>query len=292
MHDVILWIRPIAVLLVISGLCLGFWGWKRRRRQAVLNRPFPTAWLNILEQRAPFYTPLSSDERHRLQDLIRIFIADKKFEGCGGQAMTEEIRITIAAQACRLLLHRDIDRPIGQTKVYPGLYSILVYPSHYNTHSQQHEGRVITENYQSRWGESWNRGAVVLAWDAIEGASHILGEGHNLVLHEFAHQLDVQSGEADGVPLLQGRLRHAAWAHAMSDAYRDLQSRVNKGKSSVLDTYGATSPAEFFAVATECFFEKPLALKGRYAELYEQLQLFYGNDPSSNSHTGGPFHVL
>jgi Mlc titration factor MtfA (ptsG expression regulator) len=281
-YDVIVGNRSIAVLLFISGLCLGLWEWKRRRRQAILNRPFPAAWLKILEQHVLFYMVLSSDERCRLQDLIRLFIADKKFESCGGQEMTDEIRIAVAAQACRLLLHRDIDRPIGRTNVYPGLYSILVYPSHYNAPNQQYEGRVMTESYQSRWGESWSRGAVVLAWDAIDGASHILGEGHNLVLHEFAHQLDVQSGEADGIPLLQGRLRHTAWAHAMSEAYHDLQSRVNKGRSSVLDTYGVTNPAEFFAVATECFFEKPQALKGCYPELYEQLRLFYGQDPAAH----------
>ena len=160
------------------------------------------------------------------------------------------------------------------------LRSILVYPSTYSSHgTRATEGGFVEEGEQSRLGESWNQGYVVLAWDSVLHGASELGDGHNVVLHEFAHQLDQEDGVADGVPLFDHPLRYGSWARVLERDFEKLIQRTSRGHDGVLDAYGATNKAEFFAVATETFFEKPHALRRRYPELYELLREFYGLEP-------------
>lgn len=250
-----------------------FW-LKRRRRRRLRSAPFPTSWSGILERNVPYQRLLSEEARRELQGNIQVFVAEKSFEGCGGLQMTDEIRVTIAAQACLLLLHRETD-------FYPTLRSIVVYPSAYVAPVTESVGHgVVREGVSVRLGESWHRGAVVLAWDSVLHGAADIHDGRNVVLHEFAHQLDQEEGAADGAPVLPRRSMYVAWARVLGAEYARLQHDVERGRTSVLDQYGATNPAEFFAVATECFFEKAASLQRQHPELYEELKLFYRQDPA------------
>ena len=202
--------------------------------------------------------------------LAPMFIAEKSFEGCGGLILTDEIKVTIAAQACMLLLNR-------KSECYPKLYSILVYPSTYVAGTSSLS--LPPTDPSVRLGESWNHGAVVLAWDSVKNGAVNFRDGHNVTMHEFAHQLDQEDGRGDGVPILETRSAYSAWSQVFSKDYELLQYKTGKGKKSVMDKYGATDPAEFFAVATETFFEKPVQLKKKHPELYHELQGFYKVNP-------------
>lgn len=249
-------------------------GGKQKRRDSTRAIPLPPAWLQVIERNVPFYRCLPEADQRELQGHIQVFLAEKRFEGCGGLQITDEIKVTISAQACVLLLHRDTD-------YYPTLNSILVYPGAYRAHQSMSIGTgMILESTAVRLGESWQRGAVILSWDdVLQGAADI-HDGHNVVLHEFAHQLDQEGGEAKGSPVLERRSMYVAWARILGAEYVQLQKDVQKGHRSVLDDYGATNPAEFFAVATECFFEKAIPLKKKHPELYEELKLYYRQDPA------------
>jgi len=208
-----------------------------------------------------------------LQDNIKIFIAEKNFEGCGGLAMTDEIRVTIAAYACILLLNRRHD-------FYPRLQSILVYPDSYSVPTTRlGPGQMLIEGQEERAGESWHTGAVVLSWSHIQ---HRPGDpaAHNVVLHEFAHQLDQEDGSVNGAPLLPKSSMYATWARILGREYEALRMDADADRPTVLNKYGATAPAEFFAVVTECFFENPRQLRDRHPELYEELKRYYRQDPA------------
>jgi Mlc titration factor MtfA (ptsG expression regulator) len=250
-------------------------GLKRRRRRRLRERPVPAEWLAILKRNVPYVGTLSEAERRALCGHIQVFLAEKRFEGCGGLEITDEIRVTIAAQACVLLLSLETD-------YYPTLRAILVYPHRYVAHTarRQPDGTVI-EGPQTRAGESWFRGAVVLSWDDVMRGAADIDDGRNVVFHEFAHQLDSESGANEGAPALGRRSRYLAWARVLGGEYRRLQADMESHRLTLLDTYGATSPAEFFAVVTEAFFEQPVALKRRHAALYAQLASFYGQDPAA-----------
>jgi Mlc titration factor MtfA (ptsG expression regulator) len=248
---------------------------RKKRRKRLMQQSLPTEWLKIVERNVPYYSYLPKDARSELQGLILIFLEEKEFEGCNGLKITDEIRLTIAAQACILLLGRKTD-------IYPTLRSILVYPHGYvaPTSYRQPDGTVV-EGMQPRLGESWSRGNVVLSWDdVLQGASDI-HDGHNLVFHEFAHQLDNESGAAEGAPELPRRSMYIAWARVLGREYEALISSIERNRPTLLNHYGTTNPAEFFAVATEYFFEKPIELKRLHPELYETLQSFFQQDPAS-----------
>ncbi len=253
-----------------------FRSFKRWLHRAELEGPFPAEWTEIVERNVPLARSLPEADRRELERLVRLFLAEKSFEGAGGFSVTDEVRVTIAAHACLLLLHRDTD-------VYPELETIIVYPSTYVAPTTRHEGPVVIEEESARLGESWERGMVVLAWDSVESSARQAGDGHNVVLHEFAHQLDQEDGTMDGAPDLGTRARYTAWARVLGDEYEELVARVHAGRGSDLDAYGATSPPEFFAVVTEMFFEKPLRLRARHPELYEALADFYQQDPASRA---------
>ena len=246
---------------------------KNHRRAPLLHKPLEPHQRTVVETNVPYVTKLTDAERHELEGLIQVFLAEKSFEGCGGLELTEEMRVTIAAQACLLLLHRETD-------IYPGVDSILVYPSAYKAKSVRSEGGVVLEGEQARLGESWTRGVVVLAWDHIRSSAGQPMAGQNVVLHEFAHQLDGEDGSMDGAPDLGARARYASWAHVLGDEFGELSERIHAGRRTDIDPYGATNPAEFFAVITEMFFEKPQALRQRHPELYEELAAFYKQSPA------------
>jgi Mlc titration factor MtfA (ptsG expression regulator) len=243
--------------------------WRRKR---LLRESFPSAWLKILWQGVPYYSLLTPKEQEQLQRDIQIFLSEKQFEGCGGLEITDEIRVTIAAQACILLLNRGHD-------YYPSLQSILVYPSAYIAEERSVDASgIVSEGPQARLGEAWLRGAVILSWDNVQrDAQNFQGE-RNVTLHEFAHQLDQQDGVFDGAPLLDESSRYSSWARVLRKEYEALRRSSERGESTFIDEYGATNPAEFFAVITEAFFGNPKGLKQKHPELYEELKQFFHQD--------------
>ncbi|MCA9750584.1 MAG: zinc-dependent peptidase [Gemmatimonadetes bacterium] len=245
------------------------------RRRRLSARPFPPEWDRILERNFPLDRALPAADRAELRRRVRIFLAEKHFEGAGGLDLTEEIRVTIAAQACLLLLHRGED-------FYPRLDSIIVYPAAYRVRTiERSADGVVHERDQVRLGEAWNTGAVVLSWEDVRYGAADLHDGHNVVLHEFAHQLDLENNAADGAPELPRRSMYVAWARVLGHEYEQLRHEIERGHRTLMDAYGATNPAEFFAVATETFFERPHALREKHPELYDQLSRFYAQDPVS-----------
>jgi MtfA peptidase len=248
---------------------------KKRRRAKLAGQPFPKHWEDAIRLNVPLCNRLPDADWDELQRHILIFLAEKRFEGCQGMEITDEVRLTIASQACILLLHRETD-------YYPGLTSILVHPTAYVADEvvRMHEGMVL-EGEEIREGESWHRGAIVLSWDDVREDSADPDDGYNVVLHEFAHQIDTMHGKGDSSPVLQDRASYAAWSEALAKNFRKFQRDIERDRDTILDDYGATDPAEFFAVATESFFEMPGELREDYPGLYEELKRFYQQDPAS-----------
>jgi Mlc titration factor MtfA (ptsG expression regulator) len=234
----------------------------------------------MMERNVPYYRQLTPDERKELHGHIRVFLHEKDFEGCGGLEITDEIRVTIAVQACILLLHRKTD-------YFPLLSSILVYPSHYFAFSSRRlTGGLVREGIEARQGESWRRGPIVLSWDDVLHGAADPNDGHNVVFHEFAHQLDGESGANEGIPKLPNPTMYTAWARVLGNEYGKLLDDLKRHHRHLIDDYGASSPAEFFAVVTEAFFEKPRQLKSHHPELYAQMVSFYRQDPGLRSASG------
>lgn len=258
---------------------------QRAARRRAVSRPFPDEWKRILEEHLPVYRRLPDPLRQRLHRLVLIFMAEKRFEACGGLAQVDEsLRVLIAGQACLLLCGQK------REEVFPGLHSILVYPSVFWDPGRRLFLSEHDDDYDEdkRLGESWESGSVVLAADSVFRGSLNEEDGLNLVLHEFAHQLDQLDGAGDGVPPLPGRKHYANWSAVFQDAFDDLQDDVERGRKSLLDPYGATNAAEFFAVATETFFEKTKALKKRHPDLHQTLAAYYQLDPLEWKEHGEP----
>jgi MtfA peptidase len=250
-------------------------GWLRdRRREQLRSEPLPPEWMEILRHNVPYYACLPGEQRTELEGLIQVFLAEKTFEGAGGLEITDEIRVTIAAQACILMLGRE-------PRFYPGLDAIIVYPHAYvsNMPRRTPDG-TVSDGPQARLGESWRQGALIVSWDDVLRGSRDIHDGQNVVFHEFAHQLDAERGPASGAPLLDSRSMYTAWARVLGGEYEDLVQRLRRHAPTFLTAYAATNPAEFFAVATEFFFEKSQAMRAGHPELYEQLKLFYHQDPA------------
>jgi Mlc titration factor MtfA (ptsG expression regulator) len=269
-------IQTIIVFLIISLILTGILInpiITKQRRNRLKKRPFPPLWNAIAENNLPIYTRLSPDERRRLQGHVQVFLAEKQFIGCQGLQVTEEMKLTIAAVACLLLLNE-------RGEYFPKLRSILIYPSAYVVNETVATSEyVVEERRVARLGESWSRDQVVLSWEQVQQDTRNWSDGHNVILHEFAHQLDQEDGKAQGVPILPRKSDYPIWARVMTEAYQQLCNDVQRGIKSVMDSYGATNPAEFFAVATETFFEKPQQLLNMHPGLYELLQGYYQLDP-------------
>ena len=247
---------------------------KDRHRKRLKARPFPNEWLKLIKKNVAFFTRLSANDQAELLDHIQVFLAEKSFEGCAGQEITDEIRVTIAAQACLMLLHRKTD-------YFPRLLTILVYPSTYLADDQRNvEGPVWEEGKMFRLGETARTmGSMVLAWDAVKWGAADPSDGKNVVLHEFAHQLDYENFAADGTPALATRKQQLAWREVMRTEFASLRAAEETGIPTLLDTYGATNAAEFFAVSTEAFFERPVMLRAQHPRLYSELERYFRQDP-------------
>ncbi len=247
---------------------------QQRRRAKVLRDPFPYTWLVYLRKNVRVYSLLTPAEQDKLQNDLRIFIADKHWQGCGGLVITDEIKVTIAAQACLLLLgiEHDYFRPAR---------TILIYPSGFRTRTQHvSPDGILVEGDAQTLGQAWYRGPVVLAWDEVLAGGQNHQDGQNVVFHEFAHQLDFMGAWFDRPPLHRPREQYQQWQEVMTAEYQQLVQDCEQARATLLDPYGATSPAEFFAVATECFFEQPQHLQRQHPRLYEVLRDFYGQDPA------------
>lgn len=261
----------ILILLILGILLTPFF--TQHRRKKIQNRPFPPLWTAIIDNHLPIYPHLLPDERRQLQGKIKVFLAEKQFIGCGGLKVTEEMKITIAAVACLLIVNQP-------NQYFPKLRSILVYPSSYLVNQTRPMGNYIVEEKRvARLGESWTKDQLVLSWEQVKQDTQNWHDGHNVILHEFAHQLDQEDGQAEGVPILATQSDYQKWAKIMSHEYKQLCENVQQGKKIVMSAYGATNPAEFFAVATETFFEKPQQLFRKHPQLYQQLQDYYHLNP-------------
>ena len=252
--------------------------WIRDRRRAeAQKRPFPPEWEAFLRANVAHYCMLDEVERAALRAMIQVFLEEKHWEGCGGLDLTDEIRVTIAAQACLLQLGLPHD-------YYRDVETILVYPSTVVPTERQPgvfervEGPV--EPAVPILGQAFAWGPVILVWDAvIHGARHP-EQGHNLVYHEFAHKLDMLDGAADGTPPIADPAQLAEWVAVCSHEFLRLRRLSGKGHKTFLDAYGATNEAEFFAVATEEFFDRPLDLQKNSPGLYRVLSAYYRQDPA------------
>jgi Mlc titration factor MtfA (ptsG expression regulator) len=234
---------------------------------------FQEEWIALLEKNVPLYEKLPEELRHRLHERIGQFIATIGFEGCGGLEVTDDMVLTVAAQACLLVVHRE-GRP------YPKLHTVYLYPSTFSSvQTRVNEMGIVTEEEVARLGESWGRGSVVLAWDSVEQGARNISDANNVTFHEFAHQLDHEDGPTDGAPSLPCRASYRSWARVFQENYDEFLQQTEEGKKTVLDSYGATNPAEFFAVATETFFEKPRQLARKLPDLYEEMTKYYNLDP-------------
>ncbi len=267
-----------ALIVSLLALLLVLWllgqPWlSARRRERLREQAFPAAWRKILRRRVPLLRRLPADLQIELKRQIQVFVAEKAFIGCDGLRVNDEMRVTIAAQACLLTLNRP-----GQH--YPALREILVYPGSFVVEREHTDGIGVAHHArQVLAGESWDHGQVVLSWhDTLEGAA-VPDDGQNVVIHEFAHQLDQETGAANGAPMLEKRAHYTRWSQVLGAEFRRLKGTIALQQASLFSDYGASDPAEFFAVISEVFFEQPERMADEHPELYQQLALFYRLDP-------------
>lgn len=271
MPALILFLLALLLILWLLGQPL----WQERQRRQIRAGPFPAAWRRILQKRVPYVRAMPTNLQLQLKQHIQVFLAEKAFVGCGGLTITDEMRVTIAAQACLLILNRPSD-------YYPGLRQILVYPDSFVVQrAHTDEGGVSHQGHQVLSGESWSQGQVILSWrDTLAGAA-VPDDGQNVAIHEFAHQLDQETGTANGAPILARRAHYARWSQVLKTEFDALQARAARGQPSLLSDYGATDPAEFFAVSSEVFFEQPRRMAAEHPALFQELAQFYRLDPLS-----------
>ena len=265
------WLALSAVLLVAALLLFRRLA-KRRRRKALLASPLTPEQRESVERLVPLVKRLPAGLRRAHEGKINLFLHQVTFRGYNAQEVNHEMELSIAAQACLLI--------VNSPAWYDTLRNVLVYPSTFVTGRGRHDGQVVHDHGHGMLGESWARGPVVLSWDEALRGGLDATDGHNVVIHEFAHQLDALSGHTDGIPVLRKGQSYAGWERAMLDAYTDHVERLERGQRTLIDPYGATSHEEFFAEAIVTFFEKPVALHREEPALYEQLSKLLALDPA------------
>jgi hypothetical protein len=243
-------------------------------RARIRSQPFPAAWREVLRRRMPAFKALPTDLQLQVKKHVQVLVAEKAFIGCAGQVITDEVRVLIAAQAALLLLNR----PSGY---FRNLRQILVYPSAFVVERSQGDELGLThETRRALSGESWQQGQLLLSWDDVVAGAADPVDGHNVVIHEFAHQLDQERGHANGSPWLGRRDGYARWQRVLSAEFATLQRQLVHGETPpVIDPYASTNPAEFFAVVSEHFFEQPAALAAAHPALFAEFALCYRTDP-------------
>lgn len=248
--------------------------WRRHRRAGLFAGPLPEHHRQILERNLPIFRHMPEALRAQLGGHVNVFLNEKRFLGCGGLELTEEMRVTIAGHACLLLLNR-------KPRYFPGFTSIFVYPDTFLVDDVEYDGEIEIHGSDARAGESWHGGPVIVSWrDAVRSFS---GEpdGQNVILHEFAHKLDEENPDVEGLPVLTSREHYREWKQVLTRTWESLEETLETLDDPAIDDYALTSPAEFFAVATEAFFESPVRLRRQFPELYAQLEKYYCVDPAS-----------
>lgn len=261
----------IGALWLLTPLLRGF---VARSALRDTQRPVPEGWLAVVHRRLPFIAAHSTAEQEELLRHARELLSGPSWEGCGGLELTPDMCLIIATQAVLLTWKRD-------EPAFPRLKEVLVYPTTFRP-APAFEW-VADQSGGERppaLGESWSSGSVVLAWDDVLRGVTSPDDGHNVVLHEFAHQLDTADGTADGVPKLASPSESEEWHAALLRAYHQLERASVSDASLPINRYGLTNQAEFFAVATESFFERPRALNDGFPELYRYLADYYRQDPA------------
>lgn len=271
MKEVILVAGFIALLILVLVIVQKIIQW---RHQKIYQQAFSPQWQAIVQDNVALYRILPNKLKQRLHGHIHFFLYDKTFIGCDGLEINDLIRLTIAANACLLVLNR-------KKRIYPGFTSILVYPDTFLSEQRSFDGLLEHRGTSIRLGEAWHRGPVVLSWQDVLQGSRNGADGHNVVLHEFAHKLDGENQLMDGLPVLRERQHYAEWAAVLNAEYQQFLERVEKHANTVIDEYGGESAVEFFAVITEAFFEKAQQMQQNLPELYQQLKRFYELDPAS-----------
>lgn len=243
---------------------------RRRQRRRLLKQDFPDSWRSILSHNALFVASLKPVQRNRLEDAIQILVAEKNWEGCAGLTLADEHRVTIAAQMARMTLGWN-------EEYFEGTQSVLVYPDAYLAKSQEYMGSgVVMESQSGRLGEAWYRGPVILSWNDVLATGRRQNYARNVVVHEFAHQLDMRNGShPDGIPVIESASQAQRWQAVLERDWQRLRHMCAQGEPGILDCYGTTNQAEFFAVASEVFFEEPMALRDQWPEFYALLEQFY-----------------
>ena len=243
----------------------------RRRRRILARDSIPDALWDAVLADLPMLLRLAPSAARRLRDLALLFLHEKKIEPAGGMRLDDAKKLRIAALACQPILELGLD-------AYDGFVAIIVYPDEFLVRDREHvdEDGVVHSGDDVLSGEAWEQGPVVLAWRDVEDSG--LGEGFNVVAHEFAHKLDLLDGAIDGMPPLHGGMREQEWIAAFQEAYDDLRARLERNEDTWLDPYAAEEPAEFFAVCSELFFDVPEELRAEYPALYAQLSAFYRQD--------------
>jgi Mlc titration factor MtfA (ptsG expression regulator) len=254
------------------------WTWYRNwRRRRLLERPFPAAWEAWIRANCRHFPRLSTRDQDRLRRDVRLLVAEKNWEGCNGQIITDEIRVTIAAHAALLGLGFD-------GLPFERLLSILVYPDAFVSRQvRRAPWGGVEEADEPRLGEAWYQGPVLLSWREVQEQCIAADSGRNVVIHEFAHLLDMQNHEVDGIPALAHHIDAEQWVATFHDEFERLIRQARHRRKTVLDYYGTTSEAEFFAVASEAFFERAAQLREESPELYAILQEFYRQDPAARA---------
>ncbi len=250
-------------------------GWfaRWRRGRAAQRSPVSAAEWSAVIQRFSFLRILSTDEQSRLRDLVAAFLNEKSLQGAGGLTINRDIELVIAAQACLLVLNLDLD-------YYRDWVEVIVYPDEFIVdHEYTDEDGVVHRVRAPLSGEAWEQGPVILSWEDAEAADG--GDGYNVVMHEFAHKIDMLNGAADGFPPLHADMDREVWTQTFTDAFAGFERQLEQHEDTLIDPYAAEDPAEFFAVLSELFFERPDALKADYPAVYSQLARFYRQDPLS-----------
>ncbi|WP_170391540.1 zinc-dependent peptidase [Ruegeria arenilitoris] len=261
----------LTLVATIAGLVAWYFWSKSKAKAALLQTPLSDEERRTIHAMVPILERLPAKLRATLEGKINLFLNQVDFVGCDGLEVTDEMRLSIAAQACLLVVNSD--------QWYDNLTTVLIYPNAFKSRQQRHSGYVVTEQEIIRTGESWDRGPVILSWaHSRQGAAND-HDGHNVVLHEFAHQLDDLSGGTNGVPVLAKGQSYAEWERVFLTTYDAHLHAVETGRRTVIDPYGATGHEEFFAVTVELFFERPEALRDTAPEFYGQLSKYFRLDP-------------